>query len=37
MLMKDGELLTLDEAEIAAQARELAPQVWERYERFANP
>ncbi|MBW8009868.1 MAG: putative aminohydrolase SsnA [Chloroflexi bacterium] len=36
MLMKDSEMLTLDEAEIASRARELAPQVWERYERFAN-
>jgi cytosine/adenosine deaminase-related metal-dependent hydrolase len=32
VLMKDRELLTLDEAEIAARARELAPQVWKRYE-----
>ncbi|RME90647.1 MAG: putative aminohydrolase SsnA [Anaerolineae bacterium] len=31
VLMKDRQLLTLDEAEIAARARELAPQVWERY------
>jgi putative selenium metabolism protein SsnA len=33
-LMKDRELLTLDEAEIAAQAIALAPAVWERYETF---
>ncbi|GAB4418215.1 MAG: putative aminohydrolase SsnA [Anaerolineales bacterium] len=32
VLMKDRELLTLDEAEIAAKARELAPKVWQRYE-----
>ena len=31
-LMKDRELLTLDEAEIAAHAREIAPRVWKRYE-----
>jgi len=33
-LMKDRELLTLDEAEIAAQAMALAPAVWQRYETF---
>jgi cytosine/adenosine deaminase-related metal-dependent hydrolase len=31
VLMRDRQLLTLDEAEIAARARELAPGVWERY------
>jgi putative selenium metabolism protein SsnA len=31
ILMRDRVLLTLDEEEIAAQARELAPQVWARY------
>ncbi|MEW6401707.1 MAG: putative aminohydrolase SsnA [Chloroflexota bacterium] len=31
VLMKDRELLTLDEAEIAARAREIAPRVWKRY------
>jgi cytosine/adenosine deaminase-related metal-dependent hydrolase len=31
-LMKDRQLLTLDEAEIAARAMELAPEVWARYE-----
>ncbi len=31
ILMKDRQLLTLDEVEIAAKAREVAPQVWERY------
>jgi putative selenium metabolism protein SsnA len=36
VLMKDRQLLTLDQAEIAAQARQLAPQVWARYERFAR-
>ncbi len=32
VLMKDRELLTLDEAEIAASAKELASKVWNRYE-----
>ncbi|HVN16728.1 MAG TPA: putative aminohydrolase SsnA [Anaerolineales bacterium] len=32
VLMKDRQLLTLDEAEIAAKARELAAQVWQRYQ-----
>jgi cytosine/adenosine deaminase-related metal-dependent hydrolase len=31
VLMKDRVLLTLDEAEIAARAREIAPRVWKRY------
>jgi len=30
-LMKDRELLTLDEAEIAAKAREAAAKTWNRY------
>ena len=33
LLMRDRQLLTLDEARIAAEARRLAPQVWERYSR----
>jgi putative selenium metabolism protein SsnA len=33
VLMKDRELLTLDEREIAAKAREIAPKVWERYQK----
>jgi putative selenium metabolism protein SsnA len=33
LLMKDRELLTLDEQEIAAKAREIAPKVWERYQK----
>lgn len=33
VLMKDRELLTLDEAEIAAKALEIAPKVWERYQK----
>jgi cytosine/adenosine deaminase-related metal-dependent hydrolase len=32
VLMRDRQLTTLDEAEIAAKAREIAPQVWKRYE-----
>jgi putative selenium metabolism protein SsnA len=36
VLMRDGELLTLDEEAIAARARELAPEVWERYTRFVD-
>jgi putative selenium metabolism protein SsnA len=33
VLMRDRQLTTLDEAEIAAKAREIAPQVWKRYEK----
>jgi cytosine/adenosine deaminase-related metal-dependent hydrolase len=36
VLMKDRQVLTLDEAEIAAKAQELAPDVWERYARHAT-
>ena len=32
VLMKDRELLTLDEKEISARAREIAPKVWDRYQ-----
>ena len=32
VLMQDRELLFLDEGDIAAEARELAPEVWQRYE-----
>jgi putative selenium metabolism protein SsnA len=32
VLMRDRVLLTLDEERIAAQAREIAPQVWRRFE-----
>lgn len=31
LLMRDRRLLTLDEAEISARARQLAPAVWKRY------
>jgi len=33
VLMKDHELLTLDEKEISAKAREIAPKVWDRYQK----
>jgi cytosine/adenosine deaminase-related metal-dependent hydrolase len=36
LLMRDRVLLTLDEAQIAAQARELAPVVWARYSELAS-
>jgi putative selenium metabolism protein SsnA len=36
VLMQDGELATLDEEQIAAEALALAPGVWERYEEFAK-
>jgi putative selenium metabolism protein SsnA len=32
VLMKDRQLLTLDEEEIAARAREVAPRIWKKYE-----
>ena len=34
VLMRDRELLTLDEAEITARSRELVPSTWERYNRI---
>jgi len=34
VLMKDRELLTVDEEAIASNARRLAPGVWQRYEQF---
>jgi putative selenium metabolism protein SsnA len=36
VLMRDRELLTLDEEQIAANARSLAPKVWQRYEGFVQ-
>ncbi|MCY4537593.1 MAG: putative aminohydrolase SsnA [Chloroflexi bacterium] len=36
LLMRDREILVLDEAEIAAEALALAPKVWERYTRNAE-
>ncbi|MCK4801636.1 MAG: putative aminohydrolase SsnA [Anaerolineales bacterium] len=35
-LMKDHQLLTLDEEKIAAEAGALAPAIWERYESFVG-
>lgn len=35
LLMKDRQLLTLDEEALMAYARELAPDVWARYETYA--
>lgn len=34
VLMKDRQLLTVDEEAIASNARRLAPAVWQRYEQF---
>jgi cytosine/adenosine deaminase-related metal-dependent hydrolase len=34
ILMQDRELLTLNEAEITARSRELAAQVWQRFEKL---
>jgi putative selenium metabolism protein SsnA len=36
ILMRDRVLLTLDEASIAARAREAAPKIWQRYEQFVG-
>lgn len=36
VLMQDRKLLTLDEAEIAARSRELAAEVWQRFEKFSE-
>ncbi|MBN1355780.1 hypothetical protein JXA40_05860 [bacterium] len=35
-LMRDRNLLTLDESAIAARARELSSRVWDRYRRLAR-
>jgi cytosine/adenosine deaminase-related metal-dependent hydrolase len=35
-LMKDKELLTLDEEKIAAEAQAIAPQIWDRYQGFVG-
>ena len=35
-LMKDKELLTLDEEKIAAEAQAIAPGIWERYQSYAG-
>ena len=34
LLMKDRELLTLDEEKIAHEARRLSGQVWQRYAKL---
>ncbi len=36
VLMQDRKVLTLDEEEIAARARQIAPAVWERYRNFVS-
>jgi len=36
VLMKDRQLLTLDEEEITAEAQAAAPGIWERYETFVG-
>ncbi|MDZ4764621.1 MAG: putative aminohydrolase SsnA [Chloroflexota bacterium] len=36
VLMRDRQLLTLDEAAIAAEARALAPEVWARYNEISK-
>jgi putative selenium metabolism protein SsnA len=36
VLMRDRKLLTLDEDRIAAQAREIAPKVWRRFEEITR-
>lgn len=36
LLMQDGRLLTLDEEQIAAKARQIVPQVWQRYQAQFN-
>ena len=35
-LMRDRQLLTLNEQSIAEEALALAPQVWERYAEYAK-
>jgi putative selenium metabolism protein SsnA len=35
-LMRDRELLTVDEQQAAAAARQIAPRVWEQYQKFAE-
>ena len=36
VLMRDRQLLTLDEAAITARSRELATKVWRRFEELSN-
>lgn len=35
-LMRDRQLLTVDEATVAAAAREIAPRIWETYQQYAQ-
>ena len=35
-LMKDNQILTLDEEKIAAEAQKIAPEIWKRYEGFVG-
>lgn len=35
VLMRDRQLMTLDEEAIAAKAREIAPRIWQRFEEIA--
>jgi putative selenium metabolism protein SsnA len=36
VLMRDRQLVTLDEEKIAAEARTMAPKIWERYEKYVG-
>jgi len=36
VLMRDRKLLTLDEESIAAQAREYAPKIWQRFTELSG-
>jgi putative selenium metabolism protein SsnA len=36
VLMQDGKMTQLDEAAIAQEAKQLAPALWQRYEKFAH-
>ncbi len=36
ILMRDNEILVLDEEKIAADALQIAPELWKRYESFAS-
>ena len=35
-LMKDNQIMTLDEEKIAAEAQKIAPEIWKRYEGFVG-
>jgi hypothetical protein len=36
VLMKDRQLLTLDEEQIASEARLIVPKVWDRYHEYVG-